>query len=131
MTGPTLTRSTKIPPSKTIDFLPSSRAEQPRGAGPVVQLLRLDSHRGVQGPRESQVSQPGLQQNQGRTEPLLVRWNFRHFKSISFLPHCVLTKSGIRTPVSSGNLMRSSTLWTLRFPKMYMGTLSYKGKILH
>ena len=46
-----------------------SRADQPRGAGPVVQLLRFDSHRGVQGPRKSQVSQLGLQQNQGTKEP--------------------------------------------------------------
>ena len=33
--------------------------------------------------------------------------------------------------MSFRNQILSSNLWTLRFPKMYMGTLGYKGKILH
>ena len=45
------------------------------------------------------------------------------------LPHRVLTKSRVRTPVSKGNKIYSITLWTLRYPKMYMATLGYKGKV--
>ena len=33
------------------------------------------------------------------------------------LAHHVLTKSRVRTPVSTGNQIHSSTLWTLRFQK--------------
>ena len=43
--------------------------------------------------------------------------------------HIVLKKSTVRTPVSKGNQIHSSTLWTLRYPKMYMATLGYKGKV--
>ena len=32
----------------------------------------------------------------------------------------VLTKSRVRTPVPIGNQIHSSTLWTLRFPNMYL-----------
>ena len=45
------------------------------------------------------------------------------------ISHHVLTKSRVTTPVSLGNQIHSSTLWTLGFPKMYLGTLGYKGKI--
>ena len=43
--------------------------------------------------------------------------------------HSVLKKSTVRTPVSKGHQIHSSTLWTLRYPKMYITTLGYKGKV--
>ena len=37
----------------------------------------------------------------------------------------------LRLPMFPRNQMHSSSLWVLRFPKMYVTTLGYKGKILH
>ena len=55
---------------------------------------------------------------------------FALFVKESSASHRLLTKSMIRTQVSTGNYINSSTLWTPRFPKMYLGTLGHKGKNL-
>ena len=51
--------------------------------------------------------------------------------AVAATTHRVLTRSRVRTPMSKGNQIHSSTLWSLRFPKMYMATLGYKGNVLH
>ena len=50
-------------------------------------------------------------------------WSWKGPKSLR-----VLSTDRVRTPVSKGNQIHSSTLWTLGIQKMHMGTLGYKGK---
>ena len=47
------------------------------------------------------------------------------------IPRHLLTKYMARTGGAQANHTHISTLWTLGIPKMYMGALNYKGKILH
>ena len=44
-------------------------------------------------------------------------------------PTACLNHFRIRADRVQGNQIHSGTLWTLGFPKMYMATLGYKGKV--